>query len=134
MAVSFAKRLYVGSLLRSCGHILERHTIHASMAFGKHRRKGLLSCRAFQMPWKHEWYVSLVYVSLWYVSLWYVSLWYVSLVVYLTGSEKAGTATEDAPVEGRLNLGGKVSIGRWDGGDQRDQGGGARRAEKHGEG
>jgi hypothetical protein len=39
-----------------------------------------------------------------------------------------------APVEGHLNLGGRVSMGRGGRRDQRDQGGGDRRAEKHGEG
>jgi hypothetical protein len=39
-----------------------------------------------------------------------------------------------APVEGHINPGGGVSMGRGSGGDQRDQGGGARRAQKHGEG
>ena len=39
-----------------------------------------------------------------------------------------------APVEGHLNLGGGVSLGWGAGGDERDQGGGARRAQKRGEG
>jgi hypothetical protein len=39
-----------------------------------------------------------------------------------------------APVEGHINLSGGLSMGRGDAGCQWDQGGGARRAEKHGEG
>ena len=39
-----------------------------------------------------------------------------------------------APVEGHLNLGGWVSLGWGAAGDERDQGGGAKRAQKSGEG
>ena len=44
------------------------------------------------------------------------------------------TSENSAPVEGHLNLGGGVSLGWGAGGDERDQGGGARRAQKRGEG
>ena len=37
-------------------------------------------------------------------------------------------------MEGHFNLGGGVSLGWGVGGDERDQGGGARRAQKRGEG